>query len=66
MFKKKVLLFNADVDKEFFKEHGKENSSMIKIHPYIKLLNQDIQNEIKEHLNIAIDLIRDNLDVSKL
>lgn len=62
----KVPLFWVILDKKHFKKQGKNNSCTIKIHPSVKLLDENIQKQIKEHIESAIDLIRDNININDI
>jgi hypothetical protein len=61
----KILLFWVTLDKKQFRKMNK-NSCTIKIHPSVNLLDENIQKQIKEHIECAIDLIRDNIDINDI
>lgn len=61
----KIPLFWVTLDKKQFKKM-KQNSCTIKIHPSVSLLDDNIQKQIKEHIESAIDLIRDNIDINDI
>ena len=56
----KTLFEITIVNKEAF-ENKEENSCMIYTNRIFNSLDQNIKNEIRGHINDAIDLIRDNV-----
>ena len=63
---RKVPLFYCELDKAIYHKRGVEDSCNIKAHPNVKLLPKEIQKQFKHHINLAIDILRDNLDIEKL
>jgi hypothetical protein len=59
-FKQSIPLFYVTIDKDKFKTQ-KENSCICNIHPCVSQLDKSIQEDIRYHINEAIDLIRDNV-----
>ena len=49
------------INKEAF-QNKEENSCMIYPNRLFNTLDENVKNEIREHLNAAIDLIRDNAE----
>lgn len=62
----KIPLFFVILDKKHFKKQGKNNSCTVKIHPSISLLDDNIQKQIKEYIENAIDLVRDNINIDDI
>lgn len=64
-YKQNLPLFYVTIDKEKFKTQ-KENTCMCNMHPCVNQLDKDIHDEIVNHINKAVDLIRDNITYKDL
>jgi hypothetical protein len=62
---KNIPLFYVNINRKKFKEF-KEGSCIAKIHPCINQLNKEKQDKVRELINEAIDIIRDNIEFKDL
>lgn len=62
---KQLPLISCNLNKQLYKERGKEGSCEVSV-TGMKLLPRELQEQLKYHINSAIDILRDNLDIDKM